>query len=274
MDDKIDDKRNDNPDDRQGGGRVAGRILTGLFILGMGTVLLLHQMGFYFPDWFFSWHILLIVFGVFIGIRNHFRGGGWLIMILVGVFFFLQETFPDIPLRRFFWPGILICVGLFIIVRPHHVGGRMGGRRRRDWGCRDDDWKKEKWNKWNNYYSPASDPKTFTSEDFLDSTTLFGSVHRKIVSKNFRGGDVTSMLGGTELDFSQADFQGLVVLDVTQIMGGTKIIVPAHWEVRSEVTAVFGGFEDKRQQPAVTNPDKVLVLRGTSVFGGMELRNF
>lgn len=81
-------------------------------------------------------------------------------------------------------------------------------------------------------------------------------------------------MGGTELDLTQADFTGVIRLDVTQVMGGTKIIVPAHWEVRSEVTALFAGFEDKRQQPAVTNPDKVLILEGTSFFGGIELRNY
>jgi hypothetical protein len=39
------------------------------------------------------------------------------------------------------------------------------------------------------------------------------------------------------------------------------------------VTAMFAGFEDKRQH-AVTNPDKVLILEGTSFFGGIELRNY
>jgi hypothetical protein len=81
-------------------------------------------------------------------------------------------------------------------------------------------------------------------------------------------------MGGTEIDLTQADFTGVIKLDVTQIMGGTKIIVPAHWEVRSEVTAMFAGFEDKRQQPVVINPDKVLILQGTSIFGGIELRNY
>jgi predicted membrane protein len=108
----------------------------------------------------------------------------------------------------------------------------------------------------------------------VDSTAIFGGVHKKIVSKNFKGGDVTSIMGGTELDLTQADFTGVVRLEVTQVMGGTKIIVPAHWEVRTEVNAIFAGFEDKRQQPAVTNPDKVLILDGTSVFGGIELKNF
>ena len=90
---------------------------------------------------------------------------------------------------------------------------------------------------------------------------------------SFRG----AMLDQCNLEGSsltQADFTGVIRMDVTQVMGGTKIIVPAHWEVRSEITAIFAGFEDKRQQPAVTNPEKVLILDGTSFFGGIELKNF
>ena len=95
-----------------------------------------------------------------------------------------------------------------------------------------------------------------------------------MVSKNFKGGDVTTVLGGSEIDLSQADFNGTVRLEVTQVLGGTKVIVPPHWEVRSEITAVFAGFEDKRQQPAITNPNKILIINGTSILGGIELKNF
>ena len=115
---------------------------------------------------------------------------------------------------------------------------------------------------------------SWSSEDYIDTTSVFGGVHKKVVSKNFKGGDVTTFLGGTEIDLTQADINGVVRLDVTQVMGGTKIIVPAHWEVRSQVTAVFAGFEDKRQQPAGLNPDKILIIEGTSIFGGIELKNY
>jgi predicted membrane protein len=249
--------------------RGPGRVWAGLFLLGIGGLLLLDQMGFPLPDWLFTWHVLLIALGLFVGLRHNFRGGGWLIMILIGGFFLIQDNFPDLPLRRFLWPAVLIFVGLLVIVAP---------RRSRWKGEWKHDWDHNRWdrNRWNRRYSNsfASSKEGYSTEDFIDSTAIFGGVHKKIVSKNFKGGDITSMMGGTEIDLTQADFTGIVRLDVTQIMGGTKIIVPAHWEVRSEVTAIFAGYEDKRQQPAITNPDKILILEGTSIFGGIELKNY
>ena len=37
------------------------------------------------------------------------------------------------------------------------------------------------------------------------------------------------MFGGAEINFMQADIQGRVELEVNQVFGGTKLIVPAHW---------------------------------------------
>jgi len=256
-------------------GRGPGRIGAGLFLLLIGGVLLLDQMGFPLPDWLFNWHVLLIAVGIFIGLRHNFRGGAWLILILVGGYFFVQDYYPRLPLHRFLWPSVLIFVGILIIVSPRRAAWRRDFRG--DWGgCRnrEERWQRrhERWTrKYGTFYSSK---EGYSSEDFVDSTAIFGGVHKKIVSKNFKGGDITSIMGGTELDLTQADFTGIIRLDVTQLMGGTKIIVPAHWEVRSEVTAVFAGYEDKRQQPAVTNPDKVLILSGTSIFGGIELKNY
>ena len=247
--------------------RRSGRVGAGLFLLLIGGVLLVDQMGVPLPDWLFSWHVLLIAIGLFVGLRHNFRGGAWAILILIGGFFLFQDSFPNIPLRRFIWPAVLIFVGLMIILSP-----RSHGRR-----CRKNRWKEkwgQEWERKGSTQSFASSREGYSSEDYVDSTAIFGGVHKKIVSKNFKGGDVTSIMGGTEIDLTQADFTGVIHLDVTQVMGGTKIIVPPHWEVRCEVSAMFAGFEDKRQQPAITNPDKVLIIDGTSIFGGIELKNY
>ena len=269
--DRDRDRGMDRDRDRDRPYRGPGRVWAGLFVLGIGAVLLLDQMGFPLPDWLFTWPVLLIAIGLFVGLRHNFRGGGgWMIMVLIGGFFLMQDNFPSLPIHRFLWPGILILIGLVIIVSP-----RRRWKYQYEWK---DEWSGRRWDRHcrnKRYYQGFGTSKEgYSSEDFIDSTAIFGGVHKKIVSKNFKGGDITSIMGGTEIDLTQADFTGTVRLDVTQIMGGTKIIVPAHWEVRSEVTAMFAGFEDKRQQPAVTNPDKILILDGTSIFGGIELKNY
>ncbi len=267
-----------------------GRLWAGLFLLLVGGVLLLDQLGFPLPDYLFNWHVLLIAIGLFLGLRHNFRGGAWLILIAIGGVYMLQDYYPTIELHRFIWPGVLILIGLMFILRPRrHFRDQWHHEWRDEWKQKwRDDWDRHRRmqspnpqpdagtppNTGTQFTTGTSNNQSYTSEDFIDATSIFGGVHKKMVSKNFKGGDVVTIMGGTEIDLSQADFTGRVRLDVTQIMGGTKIIVPAHWEVRTEVSAIFAGFEDKRQQPAIQNPEKILIIDGTSIFGGIELKNF
>jgi predicted membrane protein len=112
-------------------------------------------------------------------------------------------------------------------------------------------------------------------EDMIDVTSVLGNTQRIVVSKNFKGGDVTCFMGGSEIDMTQADIKGTVIMDITAVMGGVKMIVPSNWEIKSEINAVLGGVEDKRQvQGKVIDFNKVLVLKGTAFMGGIELRSF
>jgi hypothetical protein len=73
----------------------------------------------------------------------------------------------------------------------------------------------------------------------------------------------------------KADMQHSASLEVNNIFGGTKLIVPSNWDIKNEVTAVFGGIEDKRNIAAgIVDPGKILVLNGTCVFGGIEITNY
>ena len=256
----------------------------------MGGVLLLDQLGFPLPDYLFNWHVLLIAIGLFLGLRHNFRGGAWLILILIGGVYMIQDYYPTIELHRFIWPGVLIVVGLLFILRPRrHFRDQWHHEWKEEWKQKwRDDWERKRRdrgadprfnrdtppNTGNQFTTGTSNSRSYTSEDFIDATSIFGGVHKKMVSKNFKGGDVVTIMGGTEIDLTQADFTGTARLDITQVMGGTKIIVPAHWEVRTEISAIFAGFEDKRQQPAMQNPDKILIIDGTSIFGGIELKNY
>lgn len=108
----------------------------------------------------------------------------------------------------------------------------------------------------------------------VDVTAIFSGVKRRVLSKNFLGGDITAFMGGAEIDLTQADIHGTTVMDITTIFGGVKLIVPPDWDVQSHATAVFGGVEDKRYTHVAVQANKVLVLDGVAVFGGIEIRSY
>lgn len=113
-----------------------------------------------------------------------------------------------------------------------------------------------------------------THEAYTDIVSIFSGVKKTILSKQFVGGEIVCVFGGAELNLTNADFNSPVVLDLVQIFGGTKLIVPANWEIRAEAATIFGGIEDKRRQPPNTLADKVLILKGSIIFGGVEVSSY
>jgi predicted membrane protein len=145
--------------------------------------------------------------------------------------------------------------------------------------------KKKHWQKWkhgerwNAGNAPGNeqllDEGITDDRDFIDVTSVFGGVKKNVLTKNFKGGDIVSFMGGSEIDLTQADFTGRVRIDVTTIFGGSKLVVPSSWDVQNDITAIFGGVDDKRQISGVNlDPGKVLILDGTCMFGGIEIRSF
>jgi predicted membrane protein len=242
-------------------GIISGRsnnMLTGVFILIIGVAALLKATLTDFPDWLFSWQMLLIAFGMFVGLRHNFRGPSWLILILIGGIFLLNEIYPDISFRRYMWPVAIIVVGLFIILRPRR-GWKFNPNKKTE-GASD------------SFFTEDTD---YSKEDFVDNTSIFGGAKKIVISKNFKGGDLVNIFGGTELDLSQADFTGVAVIELTTIFGGTKLLVPSNWAVKSEAVTIFGGIEDKRRMQTITEAtEKTLYIRGTVIFGGIEIKSF
>lgn len=203
--------------------------------------------------------------GIFLGIRHGFRGGAWFILMIIGGIFLLRDFYSTIISWDYLWPAALILLGLFVIFKPrrHHrlskqlVDKKEGGE-----------------------VEPAliesKGPSGATSgEDYIDTTSIFGGVKKNIISKDFKGGDITNIMGGSEIDLTQADINGTVTIDLTQVFGGTKLIVPSNWQVKAQMAAIFGGVEDKRSvQNATLDPNKLLIIDGTSIFGGIEIKSY
>jgi predicted membrane protein len=209
--------------------------------------------------------MFLIALGLFIGFKHGFRGPAWFILILVGSAFLLRDFYPELGIRQYIWPMVLIVVGAFIILRP----------RRKFWEQKYQFEKKTAGTQNSSTIFGLGEEETWSKDDFVSSTSIFSGDKKNILSKDFKGGDIINIFGGTELNLTQADIQGKVSIEITTIFGGTKLIVPANWDVKSEAVTIFGGLEDKRPaSPMSESKDKLLVLKGTVIFGGIEIKSY
>lgn len=249
----------------------SSRMWAGLIVLIIGVVFLMSNFGISMPHWVISWHTFLIVIGLVIGAKRNFSGGGgWLIMVIIGGYFTLQDI-TNLSLSRFYFPLGFIALGLFLILRPKRKAA--------------DKWK-EKTAEFNMTAgmepgdNNTTEGSTYTEEkvyedDYLDSVNVFGGSKQHVFSKNFKGGDVVSVFGGCELNLTKADFKDVVTIDVVAMFGGMKIILPPTWEVKSEVAAIFGGVDDKRSIIPVAEQDRKIVrIKGVALFGGISIANF
>ena len=258
-----------------------GRFLGGLIIVAVGVIFLLRQMNaVIFPDWLFTWPVLVMVIGFYIGARHNFMRGGWLIVMLVGAAFLAQEFLPNLNIEDYIWPAIIIIVGLFMILprkRNYWHWGNKEYWKNYKWEMKakyGNEWRQHWREHWHEHRHGGGWQSTTNSEDYIDSVSVFGGTHKVITSKDFKGGDIVNMFGGGEVNLMGADIKGRVVLDVVQIFGGTKIIIPSDWEVQSKAVSIFGSVEDKRNPGLPKNPDKVLVIDGTSIFAGVDILSY
>ncbi len=243
----------------------SGKALVGLILLGLGFVLLLKSLDLFFiPGWIFSWPVFLIIIGVFIGSRQGYDRPSAYMPLAIGALFLSNKILPDLELSRFFWPFIIIGIGAYLIFgrkNPTAESAPIWEKRVDPEGQTEP------------YQEDGFNTGSF-SGDRVESTSVFGGIKKNIVSKNFQGGEIVNFFGGSEINLMQADIKGIVKLEVVQVFGGTKIIVPANWTVQSEMVAIFGGIEDKRPPQLNAFPDKVLVIEGTSIFGGIDIKSF
>ena len=214
--------------------------------------------------------MILIIIGLLIGIKNRFQSVGWLILVMVGTFFMVEDIPGFYDMRYYALPVGLIIVGVFLVYRAAMSrSGSDAVKDRRYVGGPGNTAKATE------IFSEQDQRNTGGGEDYIDLTTVFGSIKKKIFSKSFKGGQTTNIFGGTDIDLTQADIEGRIAIDIVQVFGGVKLLVPANWEVKPELTSIFGGIEDKRPAPTQpTNGQKTLVISGTSLFGGIEIVSY
>lgn len=228
----------------ESGYRLTPRLILGLFVLALGVLFTLDNLGIVRADDFLDlWPVVLIAVGV-AKMLSAPHTGGWFgasVWILIGVVLLLD----NLDLLDFdifdFWPLILIVIGLGIIRRAMYPSRRGGAG---------------------------------TDDATVSGFALMGGQFRRVSSQEFRGGDLSAIMGGVEVDLRSADLPAdqEAVIDVFAVWGGIDLRVPTSWTVISKVTPVMAGYEDHTDRTD-TSPDKRLVVRGLILMGGVEVKN-
>ena len=249
---------------------------SGIVLIIIGVIILLNALGAIAPfDVNLGFPFVMIAIAVVVGLRSNFRNSAWVFLLLIGV----AHAIPEFHIGRMESDEFGAAIGLILL-------GAYVMRRRR--------WQQSVVDTFTPWVAPASEDIGATemtsgasyasasgthSSDApftINTFALFAGRKEIITSKNFRGGRVSSVFGGTQLNLMNADSPAeRIVIDVTAALGGVEIIVPSHWELVNEVDAIFGGVSDSRTiRTTPTETSRTLILRGLCLMGGVDVKSY
>ncbi len=231
------------------------RIIAGAILIAAGALLLIDNFSREFSvyGYIFSWKTLLIAIGAILVASKERRTPGYVLMGLGLLFWSLALMGVQVTFGQIVLPAILVGVGIIILTRRNnnlkreHTGG---------------------------YTTTETGNAKVT--DYIDDVSILGGGIKQVQSKNFKGGNITAIFGGSEFNMKQTELSPSgCVIDVFTMFGGSKLIIPENWEVKSDVVSLFGGFTDKRPVRAAT-PDNqnIIVVKGMVIFGGLEIKSY
>jgi len=224
--------------------RITARLVLGLIVIALGVLFTLDNLGVLEAgDVLMWWPVVLIAFGL-----ARATGAFCARRIALGVLFALAGGWfllHNLGYVHFgigdLWPLVLVMLGVSMVSRA--VNRTRDGRGGED------------------------------VSSTLSAFALWSGTGRKVVAQDFRGGDVTAIMGGHDIDLRGAGIAGdAAVIDLFVIWGGVEIKVPPDWKVSCEALPIMGGVDDRSKAPAGEAKGH-LVLKGLIVMGGVEIKN-
>lgn len=232
--------------------RRDGKSIFGFLLVGIGLFILLDLFDIFDYDLAFTFGgpLLLIALGLFIGIRNNFKRNVWWILIAIGAVNLIPVFhIGHVTSSKLAVPVMLVIGGLIIALRSKTYKETEQTRLE----------------------------MVTNGESQLSIENTMGGRKEIVTSKEFRGGQIRTTFGGTEVNLMQAD--GTVqpiVLDIQVSFGSVELIVPSYWEVINEIRPSMGSVEDHRliRTPDANAERRTLVLRGACSFGSIEVKSY
>jgi predicted membrane protein len=224
-------------------GSVTARTLFAVVLIALGVLWTLDSLDLIESEPILRWWpVVLVLFGLMrlFGVGGRTSIGVGALFTLAGAWL-LGGNLGFIRIGLFdLWPLILVVIGASMILRTRE--------RLRAPGSGD----------------PSRDVESFA---------VWSGVHRKVTAQDFRGGELSAVMGGVEIDLRSAKItQNPAVIDVFVIWGGIDLRVPEDWKVVLESFVALGGIDDKTKAPPA-DATQTLVIKGLVVMGGIDIKN-
>ncbi|OKY77266.1 MAG: putative membrane protein [Candidatus Methanohalarchaeum thermophilum] len=220
--------------------RLSGQIISGLIIILVGVLFLLGTTGWYDTSTLWKYFpSIFILIGIYSLIRNKLRNiaGPILLISIATLFQLLALNLVTGDTLAKWWPIFIIIIGIVIVIKRFEKPSRK------------------------------------ISKNQINLFALLGGNEGRSISKSFKGGDLTAILGGIEIDLRDAEIsKEPAIIHATAILGGIDIKLPRDWNVQNNILPILGGAEDKRRT-TTGKGETDLIIEGFAFLGGISLKD-
>lgn len=205
------------------------------------------MLDFDIPVKLISWRLIPLVIGINALLRRDYIGG--IIGISIAVIFYIPDFLTPEEKTQYYklWPLLLVGIGVIILVKY------MFPRQ----------------------FETCNQARVDTEDrNYVSESNIMAGSSSKFITKNFTGGRINCIMGGSEINLTEADLQNNANLRVFILMGGMEMRIPKEWNVKLDVFPIMGGVEDKitKFPENVVDKNKVFVISGHVIMGGIEIK--
>lgn len=221
----------------------------GLFLIAAAVLILVAKLG-AFPDVSVMKIFWTLVFSVALvsSLVNLTFPGVYFSLAFLGILYDTELGITAITPWTILLVALLLSIGTCMIFTP----------------------KKKK--KVKNHEFAGNDFVVFDEEDgnqFDFSSSFVGSV-KYVNSDNFESANIDAKFAGMKVYFDNAIIQnGHATVNLNVSFAGVELYIPKNWRVDNQMSASFGGVEEKNRNNGADGP--ILTLQGNVSLGGVTI---
>lgn len=247
---------------KKSNGIIIGAIFILIGFLYACSALGIFDFSIFFPGW---WTLFIIVPCAYGLLRKDEDKTGYVIGLVIGACFFINAQ--DFDFHIDFWPMAIAL--LCIVIGVKMIFPQNKSRKHFEFT-----------------YNSNADGQTETvngatgssygkgSNGYLNLTAVLGGKEVRVDNECFTGADITVVMGAVELDLRNAIISEDVYVNISAVMGGVDIYVPANTHVVTDgCSTVMGGIDVHPSYANYVGADAPrIIVTGSCVMGGIEIQ--